>query len=456
MKKTLERLFKLEENNTTIRTEILAGFTTFLTMAYILAINPNMLSIAGMNNGAVFTATALASALATFIMGFWANYPIALSAGMGLNAYFTFTVCLGDLNGVDEPWKIALTAVFVAGLVFFLISISKIRESLVEMIPDNLKHGITVGIGLFLAFIALCESGIIINDESTLVALGSFSNPTVVLCILGIIIIAVLNHYRVKGSILYGIIITWILGILAQFAGWYVPDAEAGIASLIPSFNASGFIPPSIESTFFKFNFSWVVDNFITFATIAFSFLFINVFDTLGFVVGIADHGNFLDKNGKLPRTGRILTTGAIGAMSGAALGTSTVTCYMESGAGVTEGGRTGLTSVSTGFFFLLALFLSPVFLAIPSFATAPGLIMVAFYMSSSILKMNFKGDIADALGGFFALILMPLTYSIANGIMFGVIIWTVLKVLTKKSKDIHPVMWIIFAFFVVRIISIL
>jgi AGZA family xanthine/uracil permease-like MFS transporter len=456
MKTKLENFFNLKENNTNIRTEIMAGLTTFLTMAYILAVNHNILSVTGMDSGAVFTATALASAIATFVMGFWANYPIALSAGMGLNAYFAFTVCLGDLKGVEDPWKIALAAVFTEGIVFLILSLFKVRETLVNIIPLNLKYGITVGIGLFIGFLGLQDSGIIVKDDSTLVALGSFSNPEFILCLIGILIIAVLTHYKIKGSILCGIIITWILGVIAQFAGWYVPDVSNGIYSLIPSFSLSDFVPPSVEPTFFQFNFSWIAKNLITFISITFSFLFVDIFDTVGFVIGMAEQGKFLDKKGNLPRVGRVLTSDAIGTVTGSILGSSPVTSYMESSAGVAAGGRTGLTSVATGAFFIIALFLSPIFLAIPSFATAPGLIMVSFYMIESVRKMNFTDDIADALGGFFTLIFMPLTCSIANGIMFGIIVWVILKVLTKKAKDVHPFMWAIFIFFIIRIISLI
>lgn len=455
MTNIINRIFKLKENNTNIKVEIMAGLTTFITMAYILAVNPTMLSVTGMDSGAVFTATALASALATFVMGFWANYPIALSAGMGINAYFAFTVCLGDLKGIDDPWKIALAAVFVEGIIFIILSFFKVRESLVDLIPNNLKYGITVGIGLFIGFLGLQSAGIIVSDDSSLITLGDVSSPQFVLCILGVIIIATLSHYKVKGAILYGIIVTWILGILAQYIGWYVPDIENGIYSLIPNFKLSGFLPPSVEPTFFKFNFPWILDNLISFITITFAFLFVDIFDTVGFVVGMAEQGKFLDKNGKLPRVGRVLTADAIGTVAGAVLGTSTVTSYMESSAGVSVGGRTGLTSVATGIFFIIALFFSPIFLAIPAFSTAPALIMVSFYMMGSILKMNFNDDIADSLGGFFTLILMPLTGSIANGIMFGIITWVILKVLTKKVKEIHPFIWGVFVFFIIRIISI-
>ena len=248
----MEKLFKLKEHNTTVKTEVMAGITTFLTMAYILAVNPNLLSASGMDSGAVFTATALASALATFIMAFWANYPIALSAGMGLNAYFAFTVCLGDLQGVDDPWKVALAAVLVEGIIFIILSFFKLRESIVNAIPANLKYGITAGIGLFIAFIGLQGAGVVVSDDSTLLALGNFASPEVALCLVGVVVIAVMNHFNVKGSILWGILITWGLGIIAELTGWYVVDPEAGVYSLIPSFSASSFIPPSIAPTFFQ------------------------------------------------------------------------------------------------------------------------------------------------------------------------------------------------------------
>lgn len=450
----LERIFKLKEHNTTVRTEIMAGITTFLTMAYILAVNPSLLSASGMDSGAVFTATALASALATFIMAFWANYPIALSAGMGLNAYFAFTVCLQDLNGIDDPWKIALAAILVEGIIFILLSFFKFRETIVNAIPQNLKYGITAGIGLFIAFIGLQGAGVTTADSSTLVALGNFSKPQVVLCMVGVIIIAVMSHYQIKGSILWGILITWGLGIIAELAGWYVVDVENGVYSLIPSFQASNFLPPSVAPTFFKFDFRWIGQHVIEFAIIVFSFLFVDMFDTIGTVIGVADKADLLDKDGKLPRVGRVLMSDAIGTVAGAVLGTSTITSFVESTSGVAEGGRTGLTAVTTGFLFIVALFFSPIFLAIPSFATAPALIMVGFYMASSIIKIDFHTDIADSLGGYLAFLMMPLTYSIANGIMFGILSWVILKLFTKKAKDIHPIMYVTGVLFLLRLIT--
>ncbi len=450
----MEKIFKLKEHNTTVKTEVMAGITTFLTMAYILAVNPNLLSASGMDSGAVFTATALASALATFIMAFWANYPIALSAGMGLNAYFAFTVCLGDLNGIDNPWKVALAAVLVEGIIFIILSIFKLRETIVNAIPANLKYGITAGIGLFIAFIGLKNAGLVISDDATLVALGDFARPEVILCLVGIIVIAILDHYKVKGSILWGILITWVLGIIAELTGWYVVNPEAGAFSMIPSLNASSFIPPSIAPTFFKFDFAWIGSHIADFAVIVFSFLFVDMFDTIGTVIGVADKANLLDEDGKLPRVGRVLMADAIGTVAGSMLGTSTITSFVESSSGVAEGGKTGLTAMTTGVLFLVALFLSPIFLAIPAFATAPALIVVGFFMASSIKKMSFEGDIADGLGGYLALLMMPLTYSIANGIMFGILAWFIIKLCTGQIKKIHPIMYLVSLLFIVRVLT--
>lgn len=452
----MEKLFKLKEHNTTVKTEVMAGITTFLTMAYILAVNPNMLSASGMDSGAVFTATALASALATFIMAFWANYPIALSAGMGLNAYFAYTVCLGQLNGIEDPWKIALAAVLVEGIIFIILSFFKLRETIVNAIPENLKYGITSGIGLFIAFVGLKGAGVVVSDDSTLVALGNFGRPEVALCLIGILVIAVMNHYNVKGSILWGILITWILDIIAQLTGWYVVDPDAGAASLIPSLSASSFIPPSISSTFCKFDFAWIGSHLSEFVVIVFSFLFVDMFDTIGTVIGVAEKADLLDEDGNLPRVGRVLMADAIGTVAGSMLGTSTVTSFVESSSGVAEGGKTGLTAMTTGILFLVALFLSPIFLAIPSFATAPALVIVGFFMASSIKKMNFDGDLADSIGGYLAFLMMPLTYSIANGIMFGVLAWFIIKVCSGQVKKIHPVMYIVCALFIIRVITII
>ena len=447
----MKDFFKLKENNTTTRTEIIAGITTFLSMAYILAVNPSLLSAAGMDSGAVFTATAVSAAFASLIMGFFANYPVALASGMGLNAYFAFSVCpMLASAGVTDPWKVALAAILVEGVIFVILSIFKFREALVNSVPSNLKSGISAGIGLFITIVGLKGAGIIQADASTLVALGDVSSAGFVLAMIGLVLIGIMWHFHVRGAILWGILATWILGIFAQLTGWYqVTDTSA---SLIPSF--SQILPPSLAPTFFKFDFGYAVQNFTGFLVIVFAFLFVDLFDTVGTLIGVADQANLLDKDGKLPRAGAALMSDAIGTIAGACLGTSTVTSYVESTAGVAEGGRTGLTAVTAGVMFILALFLSPIFLAIPGFATAPALVFVGLLMMKSVLKMKFDGDIADVLGGFVALFMMPFTYSIANGIMFGILVWLVLKICTGKLKEIHPVMWISAALFVLRILS--
>ncbi len=448
----LEKQFKLKENGTNVKTEILAGITTFLSMAYILAVNPNILGKV-MNANGVFLATALASAVATFIMGFFANYPIALSAGMGLNAYFAFTVCMGELGDEPEPFRIALTAVLVEGIIFILMSFFKVRESIVTGIPQNLKFAITTGIGLFIALIGLLGADIVVADDSTTIALGNLKSPTVVLALVGFIIIAVLAHYGVKGAVLIGILSTWVLGMVAELIGWYEVDPEAGFNSLVPSFtNAFNF--SGIGETAFKFNFTWAAEHIVRFLAIVFSFLFVDLFDTVGTVVGVADKANLLDEEGKLPRAGRVFTADAVGTTIGACLGTSTVTSFVESSTGVAVGGRTGLAACTTGILFLVSMVLSPIFLAIPSFATAPALIYVGMLMFSSCKKIDFDHDMADTVSSYLAIIMMLLTYSIANGIMFGVLSWVIVKVFTRKAKDVSPIMSFIFALFVLRVVA--
>lgn len=450
----LEKTFKLKEHGTNVKTEILAGITTFLSMAYILAVNPSILGNV-MNSNGVFLATALASAIATFIMGFLANYPIALSAGMGLNAYFAFTVCLGDLKDEPDAFRIALTAVLVEGIIFILMSFFKFREAIVNSIPRNLKYAITTGIGLFIALIGLLDAHIVVSDPDTTVAMGDLSSPTVVLSLFGFLIIALLSHYKVKGAVLYGILITWGLGMLAQLIGWYVVDPSAKMYSLIPSF-ADTFTFSGLDETAFKFNFSWAGDHIIQFIAIVFSFLFMDLFDTVGTVVGVADRANLLDENGNLPKAGRVFLSDAIGTTVGACLGTSTVSSFVESSTGVAAGGRTGLTAIVTGFLFLVSIVLSPIFLAIPSFSTAPALMYVGMLMFSSCKKIEFEKDIADTVSAYTAIIMMLLTYSIANGIMFGVMTWVILKFFTRKSKDISPIMWAIFILFILRIAALI
>lgn len=446
--------FKLKEHGTDVKTEVIAGITTFLSMAYILAVNPSMLAASGMDQGAVFTATAVSAAIATIIMGVFANYPVALASGMGLNAYFAYTVCpMVAEMGITDPWRVALTAILVEGVIFIILSIFKFRETLVNSVPANLKYGISAGIGLFISIVGLKGAGIVSADASTLVALGNVGSAEVVLAFVGLILIGIMWHFQVKGAILWGILGTWVLGIIAELAGWYAVNPDAGVYSLIPNFS-SGILPPSLAPTFFKFDFSFVAGHFVNFAAIVFAFLFVDLFDTVGTLIGVADQGGLLNEKGELPNAGPALMSDAIGTVAGAVLGTSTVTSYVESTAGVAEGGRTGLTAISSAVMFVLALFLSPIFLAIPGFATAPALLFVGLLMMKSVLKMKFEGDIADVVGGFLALAMMPFTYSIANGIMFGIVAWVILKVCTAKVKDIHPVMWVAFALFALRIIT--
>jgi len=445
----LEKMFKLKEHGTTVKTEIIAGFTTFLAMAYILAVNPSILGTVMDANG-VFIATAIASAIATFLMAFLANYPIALSAGLGLNAYFAYTICLGELADVEDPFRICLTAVLVEGIVFIIISAFKFREQIINGIPQNLKNGISAGIGLFVAFIGLQGAGLVQNSDSTLVDLGDFSSPQVVLAIVGFIIILVLSYYKVPGAVLIGIIATWILGMCAQSSGWYVVDENN--ASLFPDFSGGLVDFSGLSNTAFKFNFAWAAENLVQFIAITFSFLFVDLFDTVGTVVGVADKAGLLDEDGKLPRVGRVFMADAVGTTVGACLGTSTVTSFVESSAGVAAGGRTGLTALTTGVLFIVAIFLSPIFLAIPGFATAPALIYVGMLMITSVKKIEFDGDLADCAGAYMALLMMPLSYSIANGIMFGILTWIILKVFECKAKDVSPIMWVIALLFMFRI----
>lgn len=443
----LEKYFKLKEHGTTVKQEIIAGATTFLTMAYILAVNPNILGTV-MNANGVFVATALASAIATFAMAFLANYPIGLSAGLGLNAYFAYTVCLGELAAEEDPFRIALTAVFVEGLIFIVLSFFKFREQIINSIPQNLKYGISAGIGLFVAFIGMQNARIIVANDATIVGLGSFTDLDMVLALIGIVIIAILVHYNVTGGVLIGIISVWIIGMILQAAGIYTSG------NVFPDFSG-GLHLGDISQTAFKLNFGWAASHIVEFIAITFSFLYVDLFDTVGTVVGVADKAGLLDKDGNLPRVGQVFISDAIGTTCGALLGTSTVTSFVESSAGVAAGGRTGLTALTTGVLFLVSLVLSPIFLAIPSFATAPALIYVGMLMLMSATKIKFDGDTADAVGAYLAIVMMPLAYSIATGIMFAVIAWVILKVLMKKAKDVSPIMWCVFVLFVLRIFAV-
>lgn len=452
--KCMEKIFHLKEHGTDVRTEVLAGLTTFLTMAYILAVNPNILGTV-MDRSGVFVATALASAIATFVMAFLANYPIALSAGLGLNAYFAYTVCLGELGGEADAFTIALTAVLVEGIIFIILSLFKAREQILNGIPMNMKNGISAGIGLFVAFIGLKGAGIVVNPEglATPLALGDFSQAQVALALIGFIITLVLVHYNVKGSVLIGIIVTWVMGMIAEKTGWYVVNPDAGVYSVFPDFS-QGLQLSGITKTAFHFNFAWAGKNLLHFIAIVFAFLYVDLFDTVGTVVGVADKAGLLDEDGNLPRAGKVLLSDAIGTVAGACLGTSTITSFVESSAGVAEGGKTGLTAFTTGCMFIVSLLLSPIFLAIPTFATAPALMYVGMLMLSSAKKIEFDGDIADTVGAYMALVMMPLSYSIATGIMFAVLAWTILKVCEGKAREISPVMWVIFVLFALRIVT--
>ncbi len=440
----MEKFFKLKEHNTTVKREIIAGITTFLAMAYILAVNPNYMEIAGISKGAAFSATAVSAGIATLCMAFFANYPVALASGMGLNAFFAFTVC----GAMGYSYKVALTAVFVEGIIFMILSLFKFREALVNKIPNNLKFAITAGIGLFITIIALLNAHIVVASEATTVALGDLASAPVVLALVGLLLIGVFQHFKVPGGILLGIIVTWILGMVAQGIGWYTVDVEAGVYSLFPSFSSSAFETP----LFCEFDFGFVAKNLPAFALVTFTFLYTDIFDTVGTLIGVAEKGNLLEEDGTLPKAGGALMADAVGTVVGACLGTSTVTSYVESSAGVAAGGRTGLTAVTTAVLFFVSLILAPIFTSIPSFATTPAMLYVGLLMLSSVKKVDFDGDAADMIGAFMAIVMMPLTYSIANGIMFGMLSWVILKVVTGKIKDISGVMWVSVVLFAIYI----
>lgn len=438
----LEKLFKLKENNTTVKTEVLAGITTFMTMAYILAVNPSILAAAGMDQGAVFTATAVASFLGTLLMALFANYPFALAPGMGLNAYFAYTVVIG----MGYTWQVALSAVFVEGLIFILLSVTNVREAIFNAIPMNLKSAVSVGIGLFIAFIGLQNAKIVIGG-ATLVELFSLEGYnslngveasmhdvglTVILAIVGILITSILVVRDVKGNILWGILITWILGIICQLTGFYVPNPELGMFSLLPDFS-NGISIPSLAPIFGKLSFSGIkIGQFIV---VVFAFLFVDLFDTLGTLIGVSTKADMIDENGKLPKIKGALMADAVATTAGAVIGTSTVTTFVESASGVSEGGRTGLTAVTTAILFGASLLLSPIFLAIPSFATAPALVVVGFYMLSNVVNIDFT-DFTEGIPCFICIAAMPFFYSISEGISMGVISYVVLNVISGKAKE--------------------
>ena len=462
-----EKFFHLKENHTNVKTEILAGITTFMTMAYILAVNPNILSSTGMDHGAVFTATALAAFVGTLCMALFANYPFALAPGMGLNAYFAYTVVLG----MGYSWKVALAAVLVEGIIFIILSLLSVREAIFDAIPYNLKKAVSVGIGLFIAFIGLQNAKIVIGG-STLLSLFSIDDYnvilqqnatvngteyvacsmsdagiTVLLAVIGIIITGILVAKNIKGNILWGILITWLLGIICQFAGLYVPNAALGYYSLLPDFS-NGISIPSLAPIFAQFSLEGV--PILEFIVIVFAFLFVDLFDTLGTLIGVSSKANMLDENGKLPRIKGALLADAVATTAGAVLGTSTTTTFVESASGVTEGGRTGLTAITTAILFGLSLFLSPIFLAIPSFATAPALVIVGFYMLGAVTDINLS-DPTEGIPAFICIAAMPFFYSISEGISMGVISYAVINLLTGDRKKISIVMYILAVLFILK-----
>ncbi len=466
----LERLFKLNKSGTNVRTEIIAGITTFMTMAYILAVNPNILSIAGIPRGGVFVATALAAVVGTLLMALMSNYPFVLAPGMGLNAFLTFGVVLG----MGYSWQFALFAVFVEGLVFLALSLTPVREGIFNSIPLSLKRAVAAGIGLFICFIALQTAKIVVNNDATLVSLVSFKNVdfhthgiTAVLALAGTIITGFMLVKNIKGAILLGILATWILGMVCECCGIFVPDPSKGFFSTYPSFSTG-----DISKTFQEFGSTcgalfnpelwthtvnnevvgsgWSLIKTLDFFVVMFAFFFVDLFDTLGTLIGVSMKGKFLDDKGRLPRISGALCADSIATSVGAVFGTSTTTTYVESASGVMAGGRTGLTAVVSAILFALAILFAPIFLAIPGFATAPALIIVGYMMLSSCADIEWK-DAGEAIPAFLAIAAMPFTYSISEGIMFGVISYTLINLLAGNTKRIHWIMYILTVLFIAQ-----
>ena len=449
-----EKVFKLSEHQTTVKTEVMAGITTFMTMAYILAVNPSILGSTGMDPTAVLLATALASFIGTACMAFMANLPFVLSAGMGLNAYMAYTVCAG----YGYSWHVALLAVFAEGLIFIVLSLTNVREAIFNAIPLTLKRGVSVGIGLFIAFIGLQNAGLSV-DSSTLVTIISFpenfhtAGICALLALIGLFIMAVLYTYRVKGAILYGILGTWILGMLCQVTGIYTPDVENGFYTLFPTLGITDF--SKLGETFGKcFTVDFDAVGIINFIVVIFSFLFVDIFDTLGTLIGVATKADMLDEQARLPGIRPALMADAIATSFGAVLGTSTTTTFVESASGVAVGGRTGLTALVSALLFLLSTLFAPIFTAIPSFATAPALIMVGFLMVGTVTEIRFDEDnITEAIPAYLAIIAMPLFYSISEGISMGIISYVLLNVAAGKAKKITPLMYVLAVLFVLKYI---
>ncbi len=430
-----EKQFKLKEHNTDVRTEVMAGITTFMTMAYILIVNPGILSEAGMNPGGVFTATAVSSAIACVMIAFLANYPFALAPGMGLNAFFTYEVVFG----MGHTWQFALTAVFIEGIIFILLSFFQVREAIFNSIPMNLKKAVSVGIGLFIALIGFVNAGIVVAEGGTIVSLGKLTEGAPLLALIGIIITGFLLAKKVKGALFFGIIITTLIGLPMGVS--YTPNGD-----FLGIFSA----PPSLAPVFLKFE--W--ENIFTFdmLIVMFTFLFVDVFDTVGTLIGVSSKAGMLDKDGKLPKVKEALLSDAIGTVAGACLGTSTVTTFVESAAGVAEGGRTGLTALTTGVMFILSLVLAPLFGMVPGAATAPALILVGLFMMSPIKEIDLD-DFTEAIPAFLTIVMMPFAYSIAEGIVFGMVSYVILKLISGKHKDISPIMYMLAVLFIAKTI---
>lgn len=431
MNNMLEKIFKLKENNTTVRTELFAGLITFLTMSYILVVNPNILGETGMDRAAVFTATVLGSVIATLFMAFFTNLPVAQAPGMGLNNFFAFTVVLT----MGYTWQFALTAVFIEGLIFILLTFFNVRELIVNSIPRVLKEAIPVGVGLFITLVGLKSAGVVVGNDATLVSLGDMANPNVWIALAGVVITGALLALNVNGAILIGIVAATIGGI---FAG-IVHFPEGNWVSL----------PPSLAPTFAQFE--W--DKVFTFdmALVVFTFLFVNLFDTVGTLIGVVSRTGLLDKDGNFPQMKKALFADALGTTIGSVLGTSPITAYIESSSGVAAGGRTGLTSVSTAFMFVLALFFAPLFLIVPASATSPALIIVGLFMISAVAKINFD-DITESLPAFVTLIFMPFTYSIAQGIVFGILTYFFVKIFSGRYKDVSTMIYVLAVLFIIKL----
>lgn len=424
----LEKLFGFDRNVTRVRTEVLAGITTFLTMAYILAVNPNILSATGMDKGALFTTTVVASAFTTLLMAFYAKLPFGLAPGMGLNAFFAYTVCLT----MGYSWQFALTAVLIEGIIFILLTVTNLREKIVDAIPVTLKNAIGAGIGLFISFIGLQNAGIIVNNDATLISMGNITSGPALLGMIGLVVTSVLLVKGVRGALLFGILITTLIGI------------PMGITK----FDGIISTPPSIEPIFWQFEWHNIFTKEMI--VVVFTFLFVDMFDTIGTLVGVTTKAGMMDKNGKIPHLKQAFMVDAIGTTAGAMLGTSTITTFVESASGVGEGGRSGLTAFVTAVCFLLSLFLAPFFLSVPGAATAPVLILVGLMMMSSILKVDFT-DYSEAIPAFICIIFMPLAYSISDGIVLGMISYVLINLLTGKYKKLTIGMYILAAIFVLK-----